>query len=59
MIDFIKANYEWIFSGIGSGFLFWLLGSKYGHKKATKQNMKTGNNSSAIQVGRDYKEIKK
>jgi hypothetical protein len=25
LIDFIKANYEWLFSGIGVTFLVWLI----------------------------------
>lgn len=54
MIDFIKNNYEWMFSGILSGLIFWFLGNKNGFKKATKQKMKLGNNSSGFQVGGDY-----
>jgi len=54
MIDFLAHNYDWIFSGIGSGLLFWFLGNKHGYNKA-KQSMKVGNNSTAVQVGRDMK----
>jgi len=54
-MDFIKDNIWWLLSDVliafGSGFLFWVLGIKHGYKKAIKQNMKFGNNSSGIQVG--------
>lgn len=54
MIEFIMKNYEWLFSGILSGFIFWFLGQKNGYKKALKQSMKIGDNSNGIQVGRDF-----
>lgn len=55
MLNFLKENYEWIFSGIGSGLLFWILGNRHGYNKAIRQTMKVGNGSTAIQVGRDLK----
>lgn len=54
MIEFISKNYEWMFSGIFSGLIFWFLGQKNGYKKAINQSQKVGNNSTGIQVGRDY-----
>jgi len=54
MIDFFMNNYEWMFSGVLSGLIFWFLGQKNGYKKAIKQSMKVGDNSSGVQVGRDY-----
>ena len=51
MIDFLMENYTWMFSGIASGLLFYFLGNKHGYNKAIKQNMKVGDNSSAVQVG--------
>ena len=51
MIEFIKSNYEWLFSGAGISLISWLLGHRQGYNKAIKQNMKVGNNSTAIQVG--------
>jgi hypothetical protein len=54
-MEFFKSNYDWIFSGIGSGLLFWLLGLKQGYKKAIIQNMRIGNQSTGIQVGHNIK----
>jgi len=54
MIDFFSNNYEWMFSGVLSGFIFWFLGQKNGYKKAINQKQKVGDNSTGIQVGRDY-----
>ena len=53
MLDYLQSNYEWIFSGVGSGLIFWFLGYKKGYSKAVKQKMKVGNNSTAVQVGGD------
>ncbi len=59
MFDWVKTNYQWLFSGIGSGLvclvLGWLWGSKHGYSKAIKQTMEVGDGSTAIQIGRDYK----
>ena len=54
MIEFLQNNYDWLFSGIGSGVIFWLIGYKQGYKKAIKQSQKVGDNSTAVQVGGDY-----
>lgn len=54
MIKFILNNYDWLFSGILSGLIFWFLGQRNGYKKTIKQSQKLGNNSSGIQVGRDF-----
>lgn len=43
-----------MFSGVLSGFIFWFLGQKNGYKKAINQKQKVGDNSTGIQVGRDY-----
>jgi len=51
MIEFFRNNYQWLFSGVGAGFIFWVLGYIQGYNKAIKQNMKIGDNSTAIQVG--------
>lgn len=53
MLEFLTNNYDWIFSGIGSGLLFWILGYKQGQKSIIKQKMKAGNKSIAIQIGGD------
>jgi hypothetical protein len=54
MKNFFINNYEWLFSGVLSGLIFWFLGQKNGYKKAIKQKMKIRNNSSGVQVGHDY-----
>lgn len=59
MIEFIMNNYDWLFSGILSSFVFWFLGQRNGYKKAIRQSQKIKNNSSGIQVGRDYNTTKK
>jgi hypothetical protein len=56
MIKFITDNYEWMFSGILSGLIFWFLVQKSGYNKAIKQSMKLGNNSKGIQVGGNFTE---
>lgn len=56
MIKFFTDNYEWMFSGIISGLIFWVLGQKKGYNKAIKQSMKLGNHSKGIQVGGNYTE---
>ena len=55
MIEFLQKNYEWVFSGIGSGVVFWILGYWQGSRKAIDQKQEIGSNSTAIQVGRDLK----
>lgn len=52
---FFENNYEWLFSGILSSVIFWILGNKNGYKKAVNQSMKLGNNSKGIQVGGNAK----
>ena len=55
IIYFFKENYEWLFSGIFSSIIFWILGNRNGYKKALKQSMKLGNNSKGIQIGGNAK----
>lgn len=55
MVEFFQNNYEWIFSGLGSSIIFWFIGYKQGYNKATNQNMKVGDGSTAIQVGGNMK----
>ena len=54
IIEFIKNNYDWLLSGLGTSVLFFILGAQYGYKKSNKQKQQIGNNSSAIQVGGDF-----
>ncbi len=53
MIEFIQ-NYDWLFSGVGSTLIFWIIGYKQGYRKAIKQNQNVGDNSKAVQVGGNY-----
>lgn len=54
MIDYINNNKEWIFSGIGVFFLTLLVGFLFRRRKTgISQNIKSGNNSTNIQVGGD------
>ena len=55
MLEFFQNNYEWIFSGIRSSALFWVIGYKRSYNKAIKQDMNVGNGSTAIQVGGNMK----
>lgn len=55
-MEWIIANKEWIFSGIGVfiiGLVISLL-RKNQKKKTVKMNQKSGSNSNNIQVGGDY-----
>ena len=54
VINFLRNNYDWIFSGFGAGIIFWVLGHKCGYSKATKQTMSAGTNSTAVQVGGNF-----
>ncbi|MCP4473892.1 MAG: hypothetical protein GY821_04855 [Gammaproteobacteria bacterium] len=51
IIEFVKNNYQWIFSGIGGSAIFWIIGYKQGYRKSINQNMYVGNTSTSIQVG--------
>jgi len=57
MLDWLKDNVNWVFSGIGVpvvvGFFSWLFHKN--RKKQRSQNQQVGDNSTAIQVGRDFK----
>ena len=54
MIDYINSNKEWIFSGIGVFFLTLLVSFLFRRRKTgASQNIKSGNNSTNIQVGGD------
>ena len=55
MIEFFASNYDWIFSGIGSGLLLYFLGRRHGCKKAIAQRMSTGENSLGLQIAGDMK----
>lgn len=55
---------DWFFSGLGTAIVTFFLGSLIGgatgykiaiKKKSIRQNQRAGDNSSQIQVGRDYK----
>lgn len=54
---------DWFFSGLGTAIVTFILGSLIGGatgyriaiKKTIRQNQRAGDNSSQIQVGRDYK----
>jgi hypothetical protein len=55
-MEWILANKEWIFSGIGV-LIVGLLINVFKEKKdlkATKMKQKSGSNSSNIQIGGDY-----
>lgn len=54
IIEFLKNNYDWLFSGILSSLIFFFLGQKVGYEKAINQKQKIGNNGVGIQVGGDY-----
>ncbi len=54
IIKYFSANYEWLFSGILSGLIFFLLGNKHGYDKAIKQKQKVGKNGKGIQVSGNY-----
>ena len=50
---------EWIFDGIGTAIITLILGLLVGgtigiNKNIVRQKQKAGNNSSQIQIGRDY-----
>ncbi len=54
---------EWIFEGIGTAIITLIVGLLTGsaigykvgiYKNSVKQKQKAGNNSSQIQIGRDY-----
>lgn len=55
-MEWILANKEWIFSGIGVLIVGLLINLFKGKKdlKATKMKQKSGSNSSNIQIGGDY-----
>lgn len=55
---------DWFFSGLGTAIVTFILGSLLGgaagykiaiKKNTIRQNQQAGNDSSQIQVGRDYK----
>ncbi len=50
-MEYLIANKEWIFSGIGVAVLSWLLFRKI---TGSTMNQKGGNNSTNIQVGGDF-----
>ena len=54
ILSFFKSNYEWLFSGVLSGLIFFLLGNKKGYDKAIKQKQNICDKSIGIQVGGNY-----
>ena len=60
MLDFIKDNWEILFSGIGTGIVVAILSyllrqRRRNGSKSITQNAKTGNGSQVVQAGRDAK----
>ena len=60
MLDFIKDNWEILFSGIGTAIVVAILGyllrqRRRNNSKSISQNAKTGNGSQIVQAGRDGK----
>ena len=53
MLDYLIANYEWIFSGIGVTLISWLFFRASGTKSRMSQH--GGDNSTNIQVGGNIK----
>ena len=54
VLKFFQSNYEWLFSGVLSGLIFFLLGNKTGYNRAIKQHQKIGRDGKGIQVGGNY-----
>lgn len=59
IINFFKNNYQWLFSGILSGFIFFLIGNKVGYNRCVKQKQKIWKNGKGIQVGGNYTIVEK
>jgi LPXTG-motif cell wall-anchored protein len=60
MLDFIKDNWEILFSGIGTAVVVAILGyllrrRRRNGSKSIAQKAKTGNGSQVVQAGRDAK----
>ncbi len=55
MIDWIMSNKEWIFSGVGTAFVFFIIGWATRGKFERRMNQKSGHSSTNIQVGGDIK----
>lgn len=55
MMEWVVANKEWIFSGFGIAIPLFIVGW-YLNKKifCNKQSQKSGNNSTNIQVGKNF-----
>lgn len=53
-MDWLIANKEWVFSGVGLSILSILI-ALFRELNNKGQNQKVGDNSTAIQVGRDLK----
>lgn len=53
-MDWLIANKEWVFSGVGL-FVISTISTLFVKTKNKNQVQKVGNNSTAIQVGRDLK----
>ena len=60
MLDFIKDNWEILFSGIGTAIVVAIIGyllrqRRRNSSNSITQNAKTGNGSQVVQAGRDAK----
>lgn len=53
MFEFIRSNYDWLFSGIGSGLIFGIIGYKQGYRKALSQKQKGGRESINFQSAKN------
>lgn len=52
-MDWIIANKEWLFSGVAVAIIGWFISGR-----GNKQSQKGGNNSTNIQVGGNFKDIR-
>jgi hypothetical protein len=56
VVEYLIANKEWIFSGVGVAVISWILFRK---SASSTMNQKGGDNSTNIQVGLDFKNSNK
>ncbi len=54
-IQWLGANKEWIFSGVGVVFVAWIWRVIFKGKRASSQEIRSGDKSSNIQAGRDIR----
>lgn len=60
MLEFLKSNWQILFSGVGTAILVAILGYVLRQRrdkssKSIEQNVKAGNGSQVVQAGRDAK----